>query len=134
MKRSPLKRKTELQRSGPLKNQYARPNKRHTKRKDSDYTKELREYIAERDVYCRVCGGRGDQVHHTVPRGRYRVHPEWYTLTHVHDERNLMWICWKCHDWAHASEENLQKAIRLQEQRFGPLRLVIGSEVEAVAK
>ncbi|WP_156900287.1 HNH endonuclease signature motif containing protein [Alicyclobacillus contaminans] len=112
MRRTPLKRYT------PLRSR--RPRRKTAKR--TTYTKELREYIRERDEYCRVCGGRGDQVHHVIPRGRFKVHPERYTFSDVHDERNLMWICWRCHNWAHHSEANLQAVIALQEQRFGPLR------------
>jgi len=129
MKRSPLQRKSELKRSSPLESGYPRPRKRHTKRKDSEYTKELREYIAERDEWCQICGGRGDQVHHVIPRGRYKVHPEWYSITHVHDERNLMWVCWKCHIQITSHNDLLEEAIQLQERRFGPLRKLEEAQV-----
>lgn len=122
MKRSPLKRHKPLQtHSWPKR-------RRHTSKRNVGYTKDLREYIRERDEYCRVCCHQGDQVHHVIPRGRYRVHPEWYDLTGVHDERNLMWICWKCHDRAHANEANLQHVIRIQEKRFGVIRIVRSTE------
>lgn len=100
-----------------------KPKHRPKRKTDAEYTKELRQHIHERDVYCRVCGGPGDQVHHVITRKRYRTHPERYNLRSVHDERNLMWVCWRCQDWAHASEANLQHAIQIQEQRFGPLRV-----------
>jgi 5-methylcytosine-specific restriction endonuclease McrA len=86
------------------------------------YTKELREYIRERDEYCRICGGPGHHVHHVIPRGRFKVHPERYTFADVNDERNLMYVCAMCHNKIHSDESFLQVVIEIQEQRFGPLR------------
>lgn len=127
MKRSPLARKTLLQSHTRLQSRTGlkrSPWKRHPSKANALYTKDLREYIKERDVYCRICGGRGDQVHHVIPSGRYKRHPEWYTITNVHDERNLMWICWLCHAVVTDNKHGeLERAIEIQEARFGPLRI-----------
>jgi hypothetical protein len=131
-----LKRKTELKSHSSLKRSYIKRKpkvpdynpyktsgkKRTTKPKRSTYTKELRQYIHERDEYCRACGCAGDQVHHVIGRGRYKAHPEWYTFTDMHDERNLMWICFRCHTFATDDNAELERLIKLQEARFGPLR------------
>ncbi|WAH35004.1 HNH endonuclease [Alicyclobacillus dauci] len=90
------------------------------KRKKSTYTSELRELIKERDQVCQSCGGPGDEVHHVIPRGRF--YRKWYTLDDVNDERNLMYLCWPCHHKATTDNAELERLIKLQEERFGPLR------------
>lgn len=101
-----------------------KPVKKRRKFKTT-YTKELRDYIKERDGWCRVCGRPGDEVHHVIPRGRFKVHPEWYTFTDVHDERNLMYICSSCHHKATDNNNELEAVIWIQEKRFGPLRKLV---------
>lgn len=121
MKQSPLKRRTPLQSNSSLKR--TQWQRKTSSKANKDYTKELREYIALRDGWCQICGGRGDQVHHVIPRGRYKAHPERYLLTSVHDKRNLMWICWKCHDHINVNRHGeLERAIGIQERRYGSLR------------
>jgi hypothetical protein len=136
MKRSKLNRKTPLRSHCSLKHSdkkqkkartynpwmQSNPKRKRKPKQRTTYTKEFREYIKERDEYCRVFGCAGEQVHHVIGRGRYRVHPEWYTFTDVHDKRNLMWICFRCHRFATDNNAELERLIQIQEQRFGPLR------------
>jgi 5-methylcytosine-specific restriction endonuclease McrA len=117
MKRTPLQRKTPLRSRTGLKR--SRPMRKRSK--PTTYTRELREWIRERDGgRCQLCGRPGHQVHHVIPRGRF--YREWYTFTDVHDERNLMLVCFRCHNRIHSEPGVLEQAICIQEVRFGPLR------------
>lgn len=90
------------------------------KGKKSTYTPKLRDRIKERDQICQSCGAEGDEVHHVIPRGRF--YQKWYTFDDVNDERNLMFLCFRCHHKATTSNAELERLIKLQEKRFGALR------------
>ncbi|SFU70083.1 HNH endonuclease [Alicyclobacillus macrosporangiidus] len=116
MKRTPLQRKTPLRRRSTLATK---------SRKPTAYTKDLREYIRERDQHiCQICGRSGTQIHHVVPRGRFVA--AWYTFENVHDPRNLMLVCHRCHRRIHDEPGMVEEVIHMQEQRFGPLRKTFG--------
>lgn len=123
MKKSPLVRHKPLLQHASLKRSPMQRKK--SSKKNAEYTKELREYIKERDDgRCQICGGAGNQVHHVIGRGRYFA--KWYTLRSVHDERNLMYICTKCHRRVDDEAGFVDVVIEIQERRFGKLRKEFG--------
>lgn len=86
----------------------------------STLTPSRRQIVKERDQVCVSCGAEGEELHHVIPKGRF--YRKWYTFDDVNDERNLMYLCCHCHHKATTSNEELERLITLQEQRFGPLR------------
>lgn len=126
MKRTPLKRKSPLAVDRTLTRKPMQRKQKPSRRnkKETTYTKSLREEVFERDGgVCQLCGRFGEQIHHTVPRGRFYY--QWYTFTDVNNPINLMLVCHKCHDAIHNVPGMVEQVIEIQEERFGPLRQAV---------
>jgi hypothetical protein len=86
MKRSPIKRKTPLKRSG----RKLRPVSKKRARENRAYTR-LREWYLEQNPACEICGKKATQIHHK--RGRFGAR--------LNEKEYFMAICMACHDWIH---------------------------------
>lgn len=95
-----------MKRSGPLKRRT--PLKRQSKkaaRKQQKYTETRQEVAAAAFGKCQAradsrCQMLGDQAHHLKRRSQGgKDTPE-----------NLIWVCWRCHNWIHANPEKARAA------------------------
>lgn len=97
----------------------SKPNyKKKTKQKD--IPKDIRRFVLERDRHCCVrCGSmNGLHLHHIITKGRYD--PRLYNFKNgVHDQRNLMTVCFVCHDSIHKYPDMMKWALTWQKKRFG---------------
>lgn len=68
----------------------------------------LREAVIDRDRVCLECGGVGQEVHHVISR-RFKG---------ANDLRNLLFLCWACHQKAGAHQVKVQH-IALLKRLYG---------------
>jgi hypothetical protein len=69
-------------------------------RRNASPDRRWREQVKTEDGMCVRCRRPGDHCHHVYPKQSY---PELR-----HEPRNGCFLCWKCHDWAHAHERQFQ--------------------------
>ena len=72
----------------------SKPKKK--KKKSKRLPKELYNEVAERDNYtCQLCGWGGEAIH---------LHHISYGSSRVHDNKNLIVLCYRCHDLVHSNK------------------------------
>ena len=86
MKRSPLKRKTPLKRTGRKLRLVSRKRAKQNK-----LYSEIRKVYLEENPACEVCGKQATQIHHK----RGRIHDR------LNDTAFFMAVCFECHHWIH---------------------------------
>jgi len=78
----------------------------------SQIPKKTRQRVFDRDQYCQGCGKEGTELHHIIFRSH--ASPGW-----MHDFRNLILLCHRCHTLAHQYKKQREKWERWQKVRYG---------------
>lgn len=90
------------------KNPYKR--RKPTRRKRNNFSKKIKQEVYDEvDGKCQQCGGRGEQVHHVMPRSRGGRGVK----------TNALLLCHSCHETVHRNNDLLNDWIRHYKSFYG---------------